>query len=760
MNEVFSWLNARGLPLALLVLLMLSWIGFWLYQRRNRREDLYGALFEQTDNPILILQEGKIYRCNAQLAEILGQAQDHLYGKTLPELEVSGNWGNFLPKWSSALAELASNGKADFECFFLEQGRPRWMKIRLYQHQWHKQTLLLTVWHEITDRVRAEEQVRLELQEKNALINNTRDRIWSIDREMKLRSCNEPFLQAIATQIGRRLSPGDNVLAPEYEGDVVIAWKQIYQCALDGEIIHESYAFEGEGQPIYFEISLHPIYEQGQIIGVSCFSRDITEQTLATKALEKSESLHREYLERMPASYIAFDQDWRVTYVNQKASGLWGLEPLEMIGKVFWEEFPDAVGGEFYQALHKARAQGTFLYNEEFVPHWQRWLSDYIYPDAHGVSVFFHDITENKKTLESLRAGETILSLIYRSVAQMIILLRREPDGSFQVESANENFIQMLRPALPDVQPEDLKSLSILKISEYIGLFLESKNETELRQQLGVILQNEKMMRFGRNRLADGKHLAYEITVTPIVQPGPSPSYLLVVIDDVTEKVSETERTFIAINKAVEEERTYIARELHDSLTQTLSLASLNLKNLSYDIAGVSEQQKYRKALQFLEEGIEESRLIAHRIIPKSIQDFGLIPSLEELIEQTKRMHPIEIRFSYNRMIRLEPEQEVNLFRIVQQAITNTLTHAQAQEIQIRLEILDARINLEIQDDGIGFEYEGEPKTFNNIGILTMRSRALQLGGAFAIDSQPKQGTTLSVRVPLHHNYQENGEKN
>ena len=185
---------------------------------------------------------------------------------------------------------------------------------------------------------------------------------------------------------------------------------------------------------------------------------------------------------------------------------------------------------------------------------------------------------------------------------------------------------------------------------------------------------------------------------------------------------------------------------MHDGLTQTLSIASLNLKNLPYDFPAINDQTRFTKAIKYLESAIDDSRSIAHRIMPKTMQDFGLISSLLELIENTREVSHIHIRFDHNIEVRLDQEFELNLFRIVQEAINNILHHADATEIRIFLWIDEFQLSLNIEDNGRGMD---EAETKKGFGIRSMKSRAAQMGGTCEINNKQDGGTKVSVSVPI-----------
>ncbi len=219
------------------------------------------------------------------------------------------------------------------------------------------------------------------------------------------------------------------------------------------------------------------------------------------------------------------------------------------------------------------------------------------------------------------------------------------------------------------------------------------------------------------------------------------------VIRDITDRKMQEFYITRAILQATEQEREHIARELHDGLTQNLSVASINLKNMVYDIPAITETAKYLKARQYLEMAIEQSRTVSHQLIPKAISDFGLIPAIEQLLEDLRETYSVRLHFLYNRQVNLSPSLTLNLYRIVQEALHNVHKHAHATDVHIDLKIESATLTLAIQDNGAGFVHNGR-ETMTGIGLRTMQNRAKQLQGTLRIQSAPGQGTRLHLIAP------------
>ncbi|BAN35672.1 PAS/PAC sensor signal transduction histidine kinase [Sulfuricella denitrificans skB26] len=120
--------------------------------------------------------------------------------------------------------------------------------------------------------------------------------------------------------------------------------------------------------------------------------------TKRTAELEQAQRRITSILENISDAFVSLDADWHYTYVNAKAGEFFGHKPETLIGKHIWTEFPEGVGQPFYHAYHKAMAEQTPIELEAYYPPWERWFENRIYPSKEGLSIFFHDITERKKT--------------------------------------------------------------------------------------------------------------------------------------------------------------------------------------------------------------------------------------------------------------------------------------------------------------------------------------------------------------------------
>jgi signal transduction histidine kinase len=199
---------------------------------------------------------------------------------------------------------------------------------------------------------------------------------------------------------------------------------------------------------------------------------------------------------------------------------------------------------------------------------------------------------------------------------------------------------------------------------------------------------------------------------------------------------------------AQELERQRLARELHDETGQALTSILLGLKRFEdaaspEDVAAATSELR-----ELVVSTLQDVRRLALELRPKALDDFGLVSALERLVEtfreQTGIQVDLEPRLGNER---LPPDVETTLYRIMQEALTNVVKHAQAKRVSIVLTRRDGSITAVIEDDGRGFG-EGQAGE-NGLGLLGMSERVALVDGRLNVESSPGSGTTLSIEVPV-----------
>jgi signal transduction histidine kinase len=203
---------------------------------------------------------------------------------------------------------------------------------------------------------------------------------------------------------------------------------------------------------------------------------------------------------------------------------------------------------------------------------------------------------------------------------------------------------------------------------------------------------------------------------------------------------------------AVMEERSRLARELHDSVTQ--SLFSMTLTAQAARILLERDPRRVEPQLARLQElargALTEMRSLIFELRPVAVEEEGLVSALRKHIAAVRSREGLAIDFRVSGERRLVKEQEVALFRIVQEALNNVVKHARAERAVVDLSMGEEAICLLVADDGMGFDPRTSVREGKTMGLVNMRERVEMLDGSLEIDSQPGEGTRIRVKIPLN----------
>jgi len=231
------------------------------------------------------------------------------------------------------------------------------------------------------------------------------------------------------------------------------------------------------------------------------------------------------------------------------------------------------------------------------------------------------------------------------------------------------------------------------------------------------------------------------------------PLYMVGVAFDITDrKEAEQERLELSgrLINAQEEERTHLARELHDDFSQRLALLNIELEEVA-EMTRDSATDASKRVCELMKVVAEiESDLhsLSHRLHSSKLEVLGLVPSVRSLCAETAKQQGIEVEFGHSGVPKsLPPDTVLSLFRIVQEGLRNVIRHSRASRVEVRLRGDSDEISLTLLDNGAGFDLT-KNRASNGIGIHSMRERARMLGGTFEVLSRPMQGTQITVTVP------------
>ncbi|MGZ5245304.1 MAG: tetratricopeptide repeat-containing sensor histidine kinase, partial [Bacteroidia bacterium] len=205
-----------------------------------------------------------------------------------------------------------------------------------------------------------------------------------------------------------------------------------------------------------------------------------------------------------------------------------------------------------------------------------------------------------------------------------------------------------------------------------------------------------------------------------------------------------------AMIKGQEQERQRIAEDLHDRLGSLLSTVKLNFSGLEKKAnIALADSDQYRKGIFLLDEACTEVRKIAHNMASGVLQKYGYLTAVNELKSSIESSNQVKVNlYSHNTDIPVDKETEINLYRITQELVSNILKHAAATEINIQYTIIENTINLIVEDNGRGFNYQ-EKQNVKGMGISNVFARVSKLEGNINFDSSAGRGTSVIINVPL-----------
>jgi two-component system, NarL family, sensor histidine kinase UhpB len=266
------------------------------------------------------------------------------------------------------------------------------------------------------------------------------------------------------------------------------------------------------------------------------------------------------------------------------------------------------------------------------------------------------------------------------------------------------------------------------------------------------------------HRTKTGKLMTVQIINQPLEMNGRKTA--MMIATDITEqtiaaeKIQRSHENLRALSDRLqsvrEEERTQIAREIHDELGQILTAIRMDLSWLANKLHELAPQfngifQTHTSSMTTLvDSAIHTVRKISTELRPQILDDLGLVAAIEWQAHEFQTRTGINCTFISNvEDIRLDRKQATALFRILQESLTNIARHAKATKTRITLSAHIDAILLEIIDDGIGIEEE-EITNIKSLGLLGMHERTVLLGGIFSIQNTPEgRGTMVSVQLPL-----------
>lgn len=601
------------------------------------------------------------------------------------------------------------------------------------------------------------------------IFDNIDERFMLVNPDLKIVFANTAACRDMEQFTGCSFRPGMSVLeiAEPFRHGML---KELYKEVLLGEVARTELQFtDADGETRYFENVFKPARSSGgDVIGVIVASTDISEKKKAEKLLEQAEERWRFALEGTHQGVWDWNIKTGACYYSPAYCALYGFEPDELNGDFgLWLErvHPDD------RARMQEHAKQQLEKRERFVVSTYRIATrqgDYKWIEARGMLITDEegvpermigthvDLTEKleqeeelKKTYQEIETANERFNMMMYATSDLVWdwdirnnTFYRGDQGLKRVYGVDAHHqISTAEQWMERVHPEDLENVqaviaeilnpNTLKTFELEYRFLRDDGTYSHVYDRGLILRDEKgspvRIIGAAQNISERKRLENEILKR------------------------ELEHKKI-LNKATidsqEQERSEIGRELHDNVNQILTTTKLMLE---MSASPKEKDELIGRCIQNISTVINEIRELSRSLMNPSIDDLGIIDSIHDLADTINMTGKVQVICNIDPDIekRLNKNQKLATFRIVQESINNIIRHATATYTIINLSCEGDDAELIIEDDGQGFNTSTIRK---GAGLKNIENRVYLINGTFSIESAKGKGTSIMIRYPLHTN--------
>jgi PAS domain S-box-containing protein len=490
------------------------------------------------------------------------------------------------------------------------------------------------------------------------------------------------------------------------------------------------------------DVMLSPVETSEGTLVISAV-RDITERKQSEAALRERDELLRAAVTGAPIALLVVNRDGTIKLsLGKGLEPLWQMEDIvgRPIQEVYWDwpelldKYQRALAGESFTSLAE---NAGLVFEIHFAP----LRSEE--GEITGVASVATDITDRKRAEEALRQSETRFRTIFEEAEigiSIMDLQGRWLDSNPAVERMlGYTNVELRRMSFWDVSLPEQSKLDMRLLKELVS----GKRSHYTMEKL--------------YRCKDG-HLAWgHLTVSLVRDEAGEPEFAIALVEDVTERKQmevELEELSRRLMESAEQERLHLAQELHDGPLQELHGATYQIQGLSLYLQDEDNQVQLAELRSTLQSVIKDLRSLCRELRPPTLAPFGLEKAILSHAEAFLEKHPhIRLQLNLDEDGQKLPERiRLALFRIYQQALNNIVKHAEANSVEVCLNIDNGQVKLEVVDDGRGFEVPTrwiELARQGHLGLVGALERAESIGGKLQVESSPGLGTSIRVMVPI-----------
>jgi PAS domain S-box-containing protein len=517
---------------------------------------------------------------------------------------------------------------------------------------------------------------------------------------------------------------------------------------------YETRRVSKDGKTIDVSITVSPVRDaEGRIIGASKIARDITENKRREASLRESEERFRLAMNNVASGVYTLDLNGLVTYVNPAAEAMFGWTNAELLGRKMHDvthymhpdgsPFPasDCPGLQVLQEGVELREQEDMFIRKDGSFLAVVYSASPLTTEGKtvGIVVGFRDDTLRREAERAVRESEARFRLVANAAPVLLWMSGVDKRCTF----VNDGWLEFTGRSLEeelgsgwaqDVHPDDVERC----LETYATAF--DRREPFLMEY--------------RVRRHDGEYRwVFDQGVPRFNADASFAGYIGSCVDVTERKLAEEALSTVnqKLIEAHEEERTRLARELHDDIIQRLTVLSVNLQLLkrSPPAAATELGQDIGAVIQEIAALGTDIRALSHRLHSSKLEVLGLAAAAAGFCEELTDRHGVEIDFhSENMSNTLPPGISLCLFRVLQEALQNAIKHSGSRRFQVLLRGQVHSVELTVQDSGVGFDLQ-EAMRGRGLGLISMKERLGLVNGQLSIHSKLGRGTTIHARVPL-----------
>jgi PAS domain S-box-containing protein len=527
-------------------------------------------------------------------------------------------------------------------------------------------------------------------------------------------------------------------------------FQQLREGSIDRYQLEKRY-FRKDGSLVWGRLSLSLLKGRPSPL-VLAMVEDITE----LKRAEEARFRHTAIVESSEDAIISKDLDGIIVSWNAGAHRIFGYTEAEVVGRPITILIPPALHEEESRILEELRA-GKHIDRYETVRVTKAGkkvdvsLSISGIKDSVGRVVGYckiaHDITERKMAERSLLALNKTLkeqAALLESREELLKIFVQNAPAGVAMFDRDMRYLQVSDRWCADYS---IDSAQVLGRSHY-ELFPDIPHRWKEMHRRGLEGETLRVDDDCWNRQDGTKWVCWEIR--PWWNLDRTPGGILIFAEDVTKRkemelaLSDVARRLV---EAQEKERARIARDLHDDINQKLALLSMEVSQLEANPSEIEPRgQEVRIRIGEISADIHA---LAQDLHPSNLEYLGAVAGIESWCRDFAERQDLELDFTANVRNPLPPEIGVVLFRVLQEALQNTVKHSGAKRVQVELREESEALHLIVGDSGRGFDVEAAARGRGGLGLISMRERVRLLNGRISISSKPNGGTAIEARVPF-----------